>query len=1704
MNHFPLTSNKSGISLIAVLMFMLAATTASIVVFRYVSQEGFSSAARLKNSEAYRASQAGLEAVQGWLTNKGADAGELIRTYENEKRPVLMCVNGDCENKNLLGGMTSNRNQKFEVYLAGVETSKPTYKLKFISVGTARDGSKYSQAAIFNVDGLYKMNVKSPSIPKPQKVPPFFGGVGDGTQGIVSSGYVIGNLSTTSGFSTYGDLIVTGNYTMSSGAQIGCPLKPNGTRYNASNDTRPTDYDNLITADPDYFGNAYVKENLVTQQAGYCGSLYVDGNMLVGGEVKIWGDLYVKGNLTLNQKIHVYGNVTVGGNIKGTADMNGSTFYKNFSLPSTSSTFSTNNYKIDVKGTTCKVGSTTPPVTGAIITKSDCSEYNAKLLDYLGDQISTNKVDENYNQCTSGSNCIYRIPDPIVLGFATDWKQTTLPSSGCTTLKNFASNDNTITLSNSVDSKNFIEAVNNCHNNGTVGNWEDANGKKWLVLRLRYDSNGGPNGIENQILGTSSGGNFIIVIHGKPSQNAVIRPPLTTEKTNVLLYLTEGASTIQLSPGSYRNYFIYSEKDIDEINGSQYLRGNLFMANGSKVVKMQDPTIESNDALFDALSEAGIIKFNDKCSITKGGCGNNSEESSSSSGGFFDNDIYHVPLAPHLKVALQSQYANEESVANPAYAVPAILVLPRIIYVQQNSSITKQNFLNPNQNPKYYNILYLNNAKKSASMETVTCTTDKGNCDNHIPADLGAYKFIVTTPTNPDCPGCGSTFYVIVSTGPSSGYAMPPISPSSSSVNPSGGSSGSSSSRSSGSSSSSSSGSSSGSSLVFSCNISGSYTVGTGGGNCVNVNPPEFNHCTSPDGVEFRTTSNTGPIIASWGIGAPNSFCNAETNIKIFGNCNAYKECGSISINKPSCRLNALTGTSPKIASGATITPTVSCGGGATLGNIDANSFVSNDCHWTGSGTGGKFTRNSTGNCTLRLNNLKCGNTNLENMDYPCYTGTSGENEDVTVEVSGGTACAYQPEWCNDMLFNEVTSVKPSTGGSSSKERCIFLQSITGLFNIGNAKINGNECSYMKPSDNNYCSFSNASGFDNAKKDGGYYLYIPAYGYVNDLTATGNIEPSCNVGGGGTQSSSSGGSGVLGCRYCWNSNYNSNNRDYCEYSQNENCILITTSQCPTNSSRKNCPEPLGCCNWDFPDQTKNCWRLDMNNSADCPNLLTPGIACPAGGGACPAVSWSVCDYNPDWCGGKAFDDVIYNSKTRPTTPGTCMFLSNYTKITTASTGGEILINGVSCSGNTADCQKPDLKDGGYYLYLKSGTTSSNTANWAGVVGGAKPNCTGSGGGGSSSSVPSSSSSAPSSSSSARSSSSAAPTITCNVAKTSVTQGENIGPPTISCSSGTLNKSNANFNATSGSLPQEVSNWKNTTGSINAYYGATVTGGNTIQVSNVICGSTTVNGNKDCGTITVNKPTCSGVSGNVTIGQTIAPTVSCGNATKSGNPTFSDGGIGGGGWNSNGSGGGSFNSAGNKTLSLASVTCDGHLISGITGQNCGSVTVVASSSSSNTLTCTGLPSTGTAGTAITQPTVQCNGSTVSSGITWTNAPTWSNPTAGTYNVSVSASSGTCSGKTASCGTLTVNASGGGGGGTIDLTNATQGWGEEFSAGTYTIIQGGKTQCRLQCANVACSISGVINGSGIAWGDIGQVSVSSGSVTITGTLKFNGCW
>ncbi|MDR2581635.1 MAG: hypothetical protein LBC85_11685, partial [Fibromonadaceae bacterium] len=144
-------------------------------------------------------------------------------------------------------------------------------------------------------------------------------------------------------------------------------------------------------------------------------------------------------------------------------------------------------------------------------------------------------------------------------------------------------------------------------------------------------------------------------------------------------------------------------------------------------------------------------------------------------------------------------------------------------------------------------------------------------------------------------------------------------------------------------------------------------------------------------------------------------------------------------------------------------------------------------------------------------------------------------------------------------------------------------------------------------------------------------------------------------------------------------------------------------------------------------------------------------------------------------------------------------------------------------------------------------------------------------------------------------------------------------------------------------------------------------------------------------------TCTGLASTGTTGTAITrPTVQC-NGTNVSNP--------------------SFNSAPNWTTPVAgtfNVTTTANC-GGSQTVPCGSI--VVSTPTTNQLTCTGLAATGIAGTAITQPTVRCNNNVVSNA-TFTSAPVWANPVAGSFNVIANASCGG-SNTTATCGTIAVS-------------------------------------------------------------------------------------
>ena len=140
---------------------------------------------------------------------------------------------------------------------------------------------------------------------------------------------------------------------------------------------------------------------------------------------------------------------------------------------------------------------------------------------------------------------------------------------------------------------------------------------------------------------------------------------------------------------------------------------------------------------------------------------------------------------------------------------------------------------------------------------------------------------------------------------------------------------------------------------------------------------------------------------------------------------------------------------------------------------------------------------------------------------------------------------------------------------------------------------------------------------------------------------------------------------------------------------------------------------------------------------DNPRGSTPsGSSSSTGGGTSSSSGDSeICgEYQPSFCGGMAFANVLDKSTAIPST-GSCLFIGGFETIQ-PDLNSAVSINGVeNTCGNDWDpneddlglgCpwnEKPATKDGGYYVYVKTGTINEYQNNgWQDIVAGTKPEC----------------------------------------------------------------------------------------------------------------------------------------------------------------------------------------------------------------------------------------------------------------------------------------------------------------------------------------------------------------------------------------------
>ena len=721
---------KAGVSLIAVLLFMLIATIAATATYKWITSESRSSSSRMLEREAYQSAVAGIESARSWMTYHANDVGALIKQYKDNGNAAIKL------NSQLVELVRPG--QKFNVWLTGVTTENTTYKLKLVSEGEARNGqAKHTEVAILNVNGLYR--VKRSGNHGALNFEEAFQGRTPGITGsdTMKSGIVNGDF-VTSNTPRIGNLLVTGN----------------------------ANYGGTVTQS----GNLYVRGNLSADGPFNIGTAGADNVVYVGGNVtcpsnqsiKIEGDLYVGGNVGAACAIDVSGNMTIGGKLdrsstgthkftvgknlvfKDEAELDysvnlsfgtnpeengsgvgGSTYlskisgtkgnydkkminlgspiylYTSFSVNSASASVCSvescsNNYcQGFFEG--CNGSGSTGAIddrfflfysTGNNVSSSTVSSWSPTdgVLKNVSDNYWTNieKMNEYGNKIDAATN---EVPQAILLKDTAAWIQK-LANELCDIKPNFLMDDAS------------IKKLNKCYNTAaSSGQLYEG----FLPIRWDYAGKGGE--IKEKLEH-----NFILYV---PRQLGQTELPPTADNAVVLLYLGRGATGELMGNKKKKyNYFVYSKGDIAQIQGVQFY-GTVMMEPGKTVTKIQgESKFEYSKTVIQTLVNAGLIEENPAYT--------NLVNSGSAGTGVDILDDYYIATAPQLSITIETQYANKESISNLTGNAQdpeaSFIVLPRIIYLSKTPAGT----LN-----QYFSVVPLN-SKTSVSNPSV-------NCANNIP-----------------------------------------------------------------------------------------------------------------------------------------------------------------------------------------------------------------------------------------------------------------------------------------------------------------------------------------------------------------------------------------------------------------------------------------------------------------------------------------------------------------------------------------------------------------------------------------------------------------------------------------------------------------------------------------------------------------------------------------------------------------------------------------------------------------------------------------------------------------------------------------------------------------------------------------------------------------------------------------------------------
>lgn len=275
------SSMKAGVSLIAVLLFMLIATIAATATWKWITSEGFSSQSRMLKREAYQSSMAGIENARTWMTFHANDVGALIKQYLDD--PNHKPINLDKRLRSI-----QRAGQDYHVWLTGVNTEEGTYKVKILSSGESRNNARHTEVAILNVDGLYRVSIPGQVAKKHVDFKFNYYGGSTHTEGHshVYSMMINGNFEGSNPLYTESDLIVTGNVVMTGSSMGTDGTACIGGNLDGNNGVFGNDFYVGGNASHFTFPTASEAKNVVACPSGQnCPTYEVRGNVYIEGNL---------------------------------------------------------------------------------------------------------------------------------------------------------------------------------------------------------------------------------------------------------------------------------------------------------------------------------------------------------------------------------------------------------------------------------------------------------------------------------------------------------------------------------------------------------------------------------------------------------------------------------------------------------------------------------------------------------------------------------------------------------------------------------------------------------------------------------------------------------------------------------------------------------------------------------------------------------------------------------------------------------------------------------------------------------------------------------------------------------------------------------------------------------------------------------------------------------------------------------------------------------------------------------------------------------------------------------------------------------------------------------------------------------------------------------------------------------------------------